>query len=153
MLDWYPTPAYEFGTIVADPLNPKIVYGVGWMQGIVKITYPSGQEINVAPNADTSLGLRRSGNQLLEWNATNPRELLAGYQCLMATTDGGVHWKRLSPDLGYPRGETQAGLLAGRGESGAAAAPAGGTIFSISTSSVAPGVIWVGTSNGLIKLT
>jgi photosystem II stability/assembly factor-like uncharacterized protein len=151
MLDWYPTPAYEFGTIVADPLNPKIVYGVAWMQGIVKITYPSGQEINVAPNGDPSLGLRRTGNQPLVWNATNPHELLAGYQYLMATTDGGVHWKRLSPDLGYPRGETPPPASAP--SAGGAAAPAGGTIFSISTSSVAPGVIWVGTTNGLIKLT
>src|SRR5205085_10388777 len=106
-------------------------------QGIVKITYPSGQEINVAPNADSSLGLRRTGNQPLVWTATNPHELLAGYQCLMATTDGGVHWKRLSPDLGYPRGETHAGPLAGRGESGAAAAPAGGTVLSLATSRVA----------------
>ena len=140
MLDWYPTPAYEFGTIVADPLNPKIVYGVGWMQGIVKITYPSGQEINVAPNVDTSLALRRSGNQLLEWSATNPHELLAGYQCLMSTIDGGVHWKRLSPDLGNRKGETPPPT-------------GGGTITGFSTSSVAPGVIWAGTSNGLIKLT
>jgi photosystem II stability/assembly factor-like uncharacterized protein len=140
MLDWYPTPAYEFGTIIADPLNPKIVYGVGWMQGIVKITYPSGQWINVAPNADTSLGLRRSGNQLMEWNATNPRELLAGYQCVMATTDGGVHWKRLSPDLGNRKGETPPPT-------------GGGTITGLSSSSVAPGVIWAGTSNGLIKVT
>ncbi|HEY2904458.1 MAG TPA: hypothetical protein VGJ29_01060 [Vicinamibacterales bacterium] len=139
-LDWYPTPAYEFGTIIADPLNAKIVYGVGWMQGIVKITYPSGQEINVAPNVDTSLGLRRSGNQLLDWSATNPHELLAGYQCLMATTDGGIHWKRLSPDLGNRNGETPPPT-------------GGGTITGFSTSSVAPGVIWVGTSNGLIKLT
>jgi len=99
----------------------------------------------VAPNSDSSLGLRRTGNQPLVWSATNPRELLAGYQYLMATTDGGVHWKRLSPDLGYPRSETPPLATAG--------APTGGTIFSISTSSVAPGVIWVGMSNGLIKLT
>jgi hypothetical protein len=24
----------------------------------------------------------------------------------MATTDGGMHWKKLSPDLGYPKGVT-----------------------------------------------
>jgi photosystem II stability/assembly factor-like uncharacterized protein len=154
MLDWYPTPAYEFGTITADPLNPKIVYGVGWMQGIVKITYPSGQWINVAPNADTSLGLRRTGNQPLEWTATNPHELLAGYQYLMATTDGGIHWKRLSPDLGYPgAGTPPAATAPPPGGGTGAAAPTGGTISSISTSSVAAGVIWIGTSNGLIKVT
>ena len=51
-----------------------------------------------------------------------------------------MHWKRLSPDLGIRKGETPPPT-------------GGGTIVGFSTSSVAPGVIWVGTSNGLIKLT
>ncbi|MEO8360875.1 MAG: hypothetical protein ABI672_12660, partial [Vicinamibacteria bacterium] len=28
-LDWLPTPGYEFGSIVADPLNPKVIYAGG----------------------------------------------------------------------------------------------------------------------------
>ena len=62
-LDWLPTPGYEFGYIVADPLNPKIIYAGGPAAGIVKITYPSGQWINISPNMDTSLALRKVGNQ------------------------------------------------------------------------------------------
>jgi photosystem II stability/assembly factor-like uncharacterized protein len=154
-LDWQPTPGYEFGSIVADPLDPKIVYAGGPASGIVKITYPSGQWINVSPNVDTSLALRKVGNQPLLWTATNPRELLAGFQYLMATTDGGMHWKKLSPDLGYPKGVTpppRSAAPAGRG-GGAPGAPTPGSIESMSTSSVAGGVIWVGTNNGLIKLT
>src|SRR5205814_522145 len=43
---------------------------------------------------------------------------------------------------------------AGRGGAGGVGAPpAGGSIESISPSSIAAGVIWVGTNNGLIKLT
>jgi len=154
--DWYPTAGYEFGSIVADPLNPKIVYSGGPAAGIVKITYPSGQWINVSPNLDATAGLRKVGNQPLVWSATNPHELLAGFQFLMATTDGGMHWQKLSPDLGYPKGVTPppptAGGRGGRG-GGATGVPAGGSIESISPSSVAAGVIWVGTNNGLIKLT
>jgi photosystem II stability/assembly factor-like uncharacterized protein len=154
-LDWQPTPGYEFGSIVADPLDPKIVYAGGPAAGIVKITYPSGQWINVSPNVDTSLALRKVGNQPLLWTATNPHELLAGFQYLMATTDGGMHWKKLSPDLGYPKGVTpppRSAAPAGRG-GGAPGAPTPGSIESISTSSVAAGTIWVGTNNGLIKVT
>ena len=155
--DWYPTAGYEFGSIVADPLNPKIVYSGGPAAGIVKITYPSGQWINVSPNLDATAGLRKVGNQPLIWSATNPHELLAGFQFLMATTDGGMHWKKLSPDLGYPKGVTPppvtTGGRGGRGAGGATGAPPGGSIESISPSSVAAGVIWVGTNNGLVKLT
>lgn len=156
-LDWLPTPGYEFGYIVADPLNPKIVYAGGPAAGIVKITYPSGQWINISPNMDTSLALRKVGNQPMGWSPTNPRELLVGFQYLMSTVDGGMHWKRLSPDLGYPKGVTpppRGATPAGRGGAGAPGGPlAGGSIESFSASSVAAGVIWVGTNNGLIKLT
>ncbi|HEY8062858.1 MAG TPA: sialidase family protein, partial [Gemmatimonadales bacterium] len=126
--------------------------------GLVKITYPSGQWINISPNLDTSLALRKVGNQPIQWSATNPRELLVGFNHLMATTDGGMHWKKLSPDLGYPKGvtppaRTVAAGRGGRGAGGGAGAPVGGSIESISSSSLAPGMIWVGTNNGLVKLT
>jgi photosystem II stability/assembly factor-like uncharacterized protein len=154
-LDWYPVAGYEFGCIVADPLNPKIVYSGGPGSGIVKITYPSGQWINVSPNVDTSETLREVGNQPILWSPANPHELLVGFQYLMATTDGAMHWHKLSPDLGYPKGETPppsapptAGARGGRG-----GGPGGGSIESVSPSSNAAGVIWVGTNNGLIKLT
>ena len=115
-LDWYPTAGYEFGSIVADPLNPKIVYAGGPGGGIVKITYPSGQWINVSPNVDASEALRKVGNQPILWHPMNPRELLVGFQYLMSTTDGGMHWKKLGGDLTLHDGEPPP----------AAAAPAGG---------------------------
>jgi len=164
-LDWSPNPGYEFGSIVADPLNPKIIYSGGPGNGIIKESYPSGQWINVSPNIDTSLALRKVGNQPMAWSRTNPHELLVGFQYMMSTTDGGAHWKAISPDLGYPKGITPPPRPAGRGgrgrgapapapaTPGAPVVPAGGSIESFSTSSVAPGIIWVGTNNGLIKLT
>jgi hypothetical protein len=157
-MDWKPVPGYEFGYIVADPLDPKIVYSGGPAAGIVKISYPSQQWINVSPNIDTSLALRKVGNQPLAFSATNAHELLAGFQYLMSTTDGAAHWKKISPDLGYAKGVTPPPRVSARGGRGggvgAPGAPApGGSIESFSTSSVAPGVIWVGTNNGLIKLT
>src|SRR5438270_3360036 len=99
-LDWLPHPGYEFGSVVADPLNPKVSYAGGPGNGIVKTTYPSGQWINVSPNMDSSSERLRTGrNQLLAFSPTNPHELVAAFQCLMSTTDGGMHWKKLSPDL------------------------------------------------------
>ena len=103
-LDWQPTPGYEFGAVAADPLNPNIVYAGGQGGGVVKITYPSGQWINVSPNVDTSLALRKVGNQPIAFSPVNPHELLFAFNFLMSSTDGGKHWKKISPDLGFPKG-------------------------------------------------
>ena len=158
--DWYPTAGYEVGYILADPLDPKIVYSGGPSSGIVKITYPSGQWINVSPNIDTSESLRKVSSQPMAWSPQNPHELMVGFQYLMSTTDGGMHWKKLSPDLGYPKGQTPpppaAAGAAARGAGGGGGrggGPGGGSIESFSPSTVAAGTIWVGTNNGLIKLT
>jgi photosystem II stability/assembly factor-like uncharacterized protein len=147
-LDWDPVGGWEWGTIMADPLNPKLVYASG--SGIIKITYPSEQTINVSPSQDPDAHLRSTSTNPLVWAPWDQHELLAGFQYLMATTDGGAHWRKLSPDLGLPQGVKPAapgsatGRFGGRGE---------GAIESISPSTVTRGVIWVGTNNGLIKLT
>ncbi len=180
-MDWLPHPGYEFGSIVADPLNPKVSYAGGPGGGIVKTTYPSGQWINVSPSQDSSLGLRKVGNQPLLFSRTDPHELFAGFQYLMATTDGGKRWRKLGPDLTLKPGEkaptapaapfrpATAGAVGGQSppesddqdgdeeqgneeEIEAQRAAGSGAIESISASSVDGKVIWTGTSNGLIKL-
>jgi photosystem II stability/assembly factor-like uncharacterized protein len=185
-LDWLPHPGYEFGAIVADPLNPKITYAGSSGSGITKTTCPSGQSINVSPNMDSSAGLRHVANQPLAYSPTNPKELLAAFQFLMSTTDGGMHWKKLGPDLGYPKGmepKPEVPTKPGEKPKTPAVPPvkppitgqvemdedddededaifdrqlptnAGGSIESFSVSSVNSNIIWVGTNNGLIKLT
>lgn len=152
-IDWMPHPGYEFGSVAVDPLNPKISYAGGPSNGIIKTTFPSGQWINVSPNFDQTAGLRKVGNQLLKFSPTNPRELMAGFNFLMATTDGGAHWRKLSPDLGYPTGVKPPVPNAPAPPVGTPAPPAGGSIESFSASSINPGVIWAGTNNGLIWVT
>ena len=50
-IDWSAVPAWEWGTIVPDPLNPNIVYASG--NGIEKIRYPSEQWIGVEPGGES----------------------------------------------------------------------------------------------------
>ncbi len=154
-MDWLPHPGYEFGSIVADPLNPKISYAGGPGGGIVKVTYPSGQWINVSPSVGPTEPLRRVGNQPIAFSPVNPHELLAGFQYLMSTIDGGLHWKKLSPDLGEGKQvpEAPAAPTTGFDTGGRRSGPRGGSIESFSISTVAPGTIWVATNNGLIKVT
>jgi len=143
-------PGWEWGTIVPDPLNPKIVYASG--SGIVKISYPSEQWINVSPAADPNTESRTTSSQPIMFSPLNQHELFAAFQYVASTTDGGVTWKKLSPDLTYAKGETPpAAGATPRGEG--AAAPNRSAIESMSVSGAAAGMIWVGTNNGLIKLT
>jgi len=148
-LDWNPVGGWEWGTTLPDPLNPSIVYASG--SGIWKETYPSEQWIDVSPNVDPTLYGRTTISQPLAFAPWNQHELLAGFQFVMATTDGGMHWTKLSPDLGYPKGVTPPpDSIRGRGAPGT---PLGGAIQSLALSPARRGVIWAGTNNGLIKLT
>jgi len=56
-IDWKPVPGWEWGTDPSDPRDPNVIYSSGL--GISKITYPSGEWINVGPEQDPSLKLPR----------------------------------------------------------------------------------------------
>jgi photosystem II stability/assembly factor-like uncharacterized protein len=146
-MDWSPVGTWEWGTLVADPRDPNVVYGSG--SGIQRLVYPSEQIINVSPAQDPKLTLRIGFAQPLIWAPWDLRMLLAGFQSVMATTDGGAHWRALSPDLGFPKGVSPPpDSMLGR-----PGTPRGGAIETLAASTVRRGVIWAGTSNGLIKLT
>ena len=146
-LDWSPTGGWEWGTDVVDPLNDNILYASG--AGIQKVFFPSEQIVHVSPADDPELHLRATSSNPLVFTPWDAHELLAGFQYLMATTDGGMHWKKLSPDLGYPKGVTPLPDTA----TPAPGRPRGGMIDCISPSTTSRGLIWVGTNNGLIKVT
>jgi hypothetical protein len=143
MFDWNSVNGWEWGTIVADPLDPNTVYASG--SGIVRISYPSEQWINVSPAIDPAARARSTSSQPLLWAPWDKRRLFVGLNFVASTTDGGAHWTHLSSELGIPAGmdsATAARTLGGRG-----------AIESLAASSVAPGVIWAGTNNGLIHVT
>jgi photosystem II stability/assembly factor-like uncharacterized protein len=148
-LDWSAVPAWEWGTIVPDPLNANTVYASGNPGGLEKLSYPSEQWIAVSPAANPDLHLRTAFSQPIAFAPWNQHELLAGFQYVMATTDGGIHWRKLSPDLTYPKGMTPL--------PDSVTPPPGsfprGAIETISASTVGRGTIWAGTNTGLIKVT
>ena len=148
-LDWSPVPGWEWGTIVPDPLNPNIVFASG--SGIVKISYPSEQWTNVSPAADPDTHSRTTSSQPIMFSPINKHELLAAFQYIASTTDGGVTWKTLSPDLTVPRGTPVAPTTPPA--AGTRVPPNRNAIESLSASSVSAGTIWVGSNNGVIHVT
>ena len=146
-LDWNPVNGWEWGTVLPDPLNPNTVYATG--NGVIRISYPSEEWVNVSPAEDPSLRLRANSDAPLLFDPFDPHRLLAGFQYLMSTSDGGVHWTKISPNLGYPAGFT----IPPDSAPPKPGDPIGGTIMSIGASTVARGTIWVGTNTGQVKVT
>jgi len=149
-LDWKPVPGWEWGTILPDPQNPNVVFSSGI--GISKITYPGEEWIKVGPDQDPSLKLRSWFDAPIvfaTWHGR--RELLAGYQYLMATADGGATWSKLSPDLTVPHPGAPV-LTAMRPAAADTTALSVRPIGSIAASIVTPGVIWIGVNNGVIQV-
>ena len=146
-LDWSAVPAWEWGTIVADPLDPNTVWASG--VGIQKVHYPTEQWIQVGPTLNPDTYLRTSFSQPFLFAPWNQHEVLAGFQYVMSTIDGGARWTRVSPDLSWPKGVTPLPDTVVR----PAGTWPGGAIETMSASTIGRGTIWVGTSNGLIKVT
>ena len=146
-LDWSAVPAWEWGTILADPLNPNTVWASGI--GIQKVHYPSEQWIQVGPTLNPATYLRTAFSQPFLFAPWNQHQVLAGFQYIMSSIDGGARWTRYSPDLSWPKGVKPLPDTVAR--------PAGtwpaGAIESMSASTVSRGVVWAGTNNGLIKVT
>ena len=141
--DWNGVNGWEWGTVLPDPLNPNTVYASG--SGLVKISYPSEQYINVSPAVDPAAKARTTSSQPIVFAPWNQHQLIAGLNYVVTSLDGGAHWTRISPELSIPAGMDSATAANARGGRGA--------IETLSASHVATGMIWAGTNNGLIHLT
>ncbi len=179
-IDWYPLQSSEFGTVVADPLKPTTVYGVGYGagqgNGLIKIDIATGQWSNVAPNFGTDSNLYTAGRDF--WKrfdtAFEPKALYVGYNCILVTRDGAQTWKAFSPDLTTAKGQPMVPCGVAPAPAGASrpavpaptpgaptptptpTAPGGGrptlpgSISDFSLSTFKQGVVWSGSSTGQI---
>ncbi len=167
-MDWDPVGGYEFGYIVADPLNNNLVYAGGPTRGVVRIDRTNRQTANVSPSVVRGdQAYRTATNPPLGFAPTDPHLFYMGTQFLLETNDGGVHWKKVSPDLtvradaqpATPPAETAAGTPAApvrprAGEQQETINPANrAAITTFALSPVKAGVIWAGTNNGVIQVT
>ena len=142
--DWNPAGGFENGFIVADPLHPRWLYTQGWYHVLRRFDRMTSQVTVVyQPNPEDRFG----GAPPLVFSPQDPHTLYMGAQYVLASSDNATTWHQISPDLTMrgtsPSAETPAG---GRGGFG-------GSIQALAPSPIANGVIWVGTSNGVIQLT
>lgn len=104
--DWEPTAGAESGYVVADPLNPNIVYGGNYGGYLSRYDHTTGENRAITVWPDNPMG---AGADVLkyrfQWNFPiffsphDPKKLYCAGNALFATTDEGASWKQLSPDL------------------------------------------------------
>jgi photosystem II stability/assembly factor-like uncharacterized protein len=156
--EWGRGPGCETGPIMPKPDNPDYVYGsckgqYGWMDlktGQEKNYWIGAQSLYGNPASDLIYRFQRvSPMATSPWD---PNVLYYGSQYLHRTTDMGVTWEKISPDLtAHPSccqgvsGEPITRDVTGE--------EVYSTLYAISESPVEKGVIWVGSNDGPFHVT
>jgi photosystem II stability/assembly factor-like uncharacterized protein len=154
--DWESTAGAESGFIVADPLNPDIVYGGNYGGYISRLDHKTGENraVNVWPDNPMGAGAdvlkyRFQWNFPIFFSPNNPKRLYTAGNHLFVTENEGQTWDVISPDLTTNDKTRQA--------------PSGGpitkdntsveyycTIFAAAESSIETDLLWTGSDDGLI---
>ena len=146
--DWHPVGAEEYGYVVADPLRPGVFFG-GKLERFDERT---GQAQEVSPDPLRTHGYRVVRTEPLAFDPLDPRTLYFGANRIYATTDGGVRWRTISPDL--TRAHPGVPAVLGSFESDDPQKGAHrGVVYALAPSYVHHGTIWAGTDDGLMWIT
>lgn len=141
--DWFSPGGFEIGYIVADPLNANIAYAAGWYNTVVRFDRTTGHIVHVFVRSSKD---RASMSMPMAFSPQDPHTLYLGTQSLLETTDSGVTWQVISPDLSRGRAKTTEKTV----ESISAPKNA---ISTLAPSPLQRGEIWVATDDGLVHLT
>ena len=146
--DWYPAGGFENGFLIADPLDKRYMYTQGWYHVLRRYDRMTGQVIVLyQPTPDDRFG----GAPPLAFSPRGARTLYMAAQHVLASDDRGTTWRTISPDLAAPPGVKLNATLTAGGSTVSGPA-AGGSIQSLALSPLTDGVLWVGTSTGLIHV-
>src|SRR5207244_13658 len=157
--DWYDVGGGESGYVAPYPPDPNIVYAGGYQGQITRFDKRTGErkDVRVMPDLSDGGGAANLDHRF-QWTAPiffsphDPNTLYQAGERLFKTTDGGIHWVAISPDLTRNDKSKQQ--------------PSGGaididdtgteyydTIFAVAESPVAKDLIWTGADDGLIYIT
>ena len=157
--DYYPVGGGESAHIAFDPDNPRLVYATSINGTLTEYDHLTKLTRSIKPYPEHVYGMfSRDLRYRSNWNApviTSPHDpgvIYYGTQKLLKSTDRGLSWAEVSPDLTRNDPEKQ-GLNGGPITPENVGAEFYNTIFYINESVHSEGTIWVGSDDGLVHLT
>jgi photosystem II stability/assembly factor-like uncharacterized protein len=146
--NWHPVAAEEYGYVVADPLDPDVIYG----GKLTRYDRRSGQGQDILPVPLRSPGFRMLRTEPVVFSTVDPHLLFFCGNTLWQTRDGGQNWKQISPDLTRKTYDLPACIGKYRSKASPQAKQRG-VIYTVAPSPLDVNRIWCGTDDGLIQLT
>jgi photosystem II stability/assembly factor-like uncharacterized protein len=156
--DWQTTAGSESGYVVADPLNPEIVYGGNYGGFLSRLDHRTGENraINVWPDNPMGAGAdvqryRFQWNFPIFFSPHNPKKLYTAGNVLFATENEGQSWTAVSGDLttnDKSRQKSSGGPITQDNTSVEYYC----TIFTACESWVEENLLWTGSDDGLIHV-
>jgi len=157
--DWYNVGGGESGYIAPDPSDPEIVYAGSYGGEITRYDHHTRQTLAVNPWPINPIGWaaadvkhRFQWTEPIVFSPHDPNTLYFAGEVLFKTTDGGMSWSIISPDLtknDKQKQQASGGPLT-KDNTGVEVYD---TIFSVVESPVQKDLIWAGTDDGLIHIT
>jgi len=156
--EWYEVGGCESGHIAVDPRDPDI-YFAGCYNGIIeRVNRRTGESRNVMPApvlvdgvAPRDLADRFQWNFPIVFSPHDPATLYATSQRVLKSTDRGMSWEVISPDL-TTDDEAKQPLPGGPLQHDHTSVEVYTTIFQFAESPHAPGVLWAGSDDGKVHL-
>jgi photosystem II stability/assembly factor-like uncharacterized protein len=147
------SPGGENGMIAPDPKDPHLVYGDGSDAGasVDELDWRTHQVRNLNPTLAYPLDhYRATWTMPLVFSQRDKNTLYFADERLFSTSDGGLHWSPISPDLTRRDPGTPPNLDPATAKDDYHVGRRRGVIYSIAPSPLDRYVIWVGTDDGLL---
>jgi photosystem II stability/assembly factor-like uncharacterized protein len=156
--DWEPTAGAESGYVVADPLNPDIVYGGNYGGYLSRLDHKTGENRAVSPWPDNPMGAGADVQKYrFQWNFPiffsphNPKRLYTAGNVLFVTENEGQTWTQISPDL-TTNDKSKQGPSGGPITKDNTSVEYYSTIFTATESALEKDLLWTGSDDGIISI-
>jgi photosystem II stability/assembly factor-like uncharacterized protein len=158
--DWFLVGGGESGWLAPDPNDPNIIFATGVYGSVVRFDRRTSlsQDISPWPLRDWNTEInehkyRGPWTPMLVFSPLVKSALYLGTQYVMKTTDGGLHWEKISPDLTGAAPNAASELPSGPVTVQNAKQRGFGVVYSIAPSPLKADQIWAGSDTGILHLT
>ncbi len=156
--DWDVTAGAESGYVVADPLNPDVVYGGNYGGYLSRLDHRTGENRAVSVWPDNPIGAGADIQKYrFQWNFPiffsphNPKRLYCAGNALFVTENEGASWEQISPDLTTDDKSKQVSS-GGPITKDNTSVEYYCTIFTAAESPLEKDLLWTGSDDGLVNI-